>query len=284
MSAIIIDGQAVAAKVRGEIADKVAELKTSHGRVPGIAVVLVGDDAASQVYVASKEKAAIAAGMHSIVLRLPVSTPEEELISVVERLNKDAQIHGILVQLPLPRHINDGKIIMAISPSKDVDGFHPINVGKLHIGEKTFVSCTPFGVMRLLREYNIDPAGKRAVVVGRSNIVGKPMAALLLQANATVTVCHSKTKDLPSVCREADILVAAIGHAKMITKEYVKPGAVVIDVGMNRVDGKLCGDVDFANLLDTASAMTPVPKGVGPMTIAMLMNNTLQSFMEHSVR
>ena len=284
MSAVIIDGQAVSVKVRGEIAGKVAELKAEHGKVPGIAVLLVGDDAASQIYVASKEKAAVSAGMHSAVMRLPASITEGELLAVVDRLNNDEQINGILVQLPLPEHINDSKIIHAISPAKDVDGFHPLNVGKLHIGEKTFISCTPLGIMRLLKEYNIEPEGKRAVVVGRSNIVGKPVSALLLRSNATVTVCHSKTKDLPAVCREADILIAAIGRAKMITKEYVKQGAVVIDVGMNRADGKLCGDVDFENLLDVASAITPVPKGVGPMTIAMLMYNTLQSFMESVTR
>jgi methylenetetrahydrofolate dehydrogenase (NADP+)/methenyltetrahydrofolate cyclohydrolase len=277
---MLIDGLATANKLRAEIAQNVAKYKTQTGKVPGIAVILIGDDPASMSYVGSKEKAAQAAGMHSVLDRLPSTTTEAELLAKIAELNRDASIHGILVQLPLPSHIDEMKVIMAIDPKKDVDGFHPVNVGLLSIGSKdAFISCTPYGVMKLLEEYNIDLAGKHAVIVGRSNIVGKPMATLLLQANATVTICHSKTKDLKATCREADILVAAIGRARMINADYVKPGAVVIDVGINRVDGKLCGDVDFDAVSGIASAITPVPKGVGPMTITMLMQNTLESFM-----
>ncbi|MDR0455028.1 MAG: bifunctional methylenetetrahydrofolate dehydrogenase/methenyltetrahydrofolate cyclohydrolase FolD [Deferribacteraceae bacterium] len=281
MNAVIIDGQAIALKVRGEITKLVSEAKARYGEVPGIAVVLVGDDVASQIYVASKEKVAVSAGMRSVILRLPASVSEKELLTVIEKLNYDTKIHGILIQLPLPEHINAAVILSAVSPLKDVDGFHPQNVGKLYTGEKSFVPCTPLGIMKLLKEYGINLVGKRAVVIGRSNIVGKPMSALLLTADATVTICHSKTKDLPDVCREADILVVAIGKARMITKDYVRDGAVVIDAGINRLNGRICGDADFENLLDAVSAITPVPKGVGPMTIAMLISNTLQSFMEN---
>jgi methylenetetrahydrofolate dehydrogenase (NADP+)/methenyltetrahydrofolate cyclohydrolase len=277
MSYILIDGQAVSAKVREEIASAVAARKAAGKTVPGITVVLVGNDPASEVYVRNKEKMASAIGFDSKVIRLGEDTTQAELLALIEQLNKDETVHGILVQMPLPKHLDEMTVIMGIDPAKDVDCFHPMNVGLLNIGMPNFISCTPYGVMRLLQEYGINPAGKNAVVVGRSNIVGKPMAALLTQANATVTVCHSKTKDLPAVCREADILVAAIGRAKMITADYVKEGAVVIDVGMNRADGKLCGDVDFDAVKEKASAITPVPKGVGPMTIAMLMANTLHA-------
>ena len=278
MSAIIIDGKAVAAKVRDEIAG-VVKARQSAGKVlPGITVILVGEDPASQVYVGNKEKTASALGFNSNVIRFGKETSEAELLQLIEKLNRDASVHGILVQMPLPSHINEMKVILAISPIKDVDGFHPVNVGLLNIGRPNFISCTPYGVMRMLQEYGIDPSGRRAVVIGRSNIVGKPMAALLIKANATVTVCHSKTPDLPGTCRSADILVAAIGRAKMITADYVKPGAVVIDVGMNRDEhGKLCGDVDYEAVKEVASAITPVPGGVGPMTIAMLMKNTLEA-------
>ena len=278
MSAIIIDGKAVAAKVREEIAAVVQARVASGKQVPGITVILVGEDPASQVYVGNKEKTASTLGFKSNIIRLGTESSETELLQLIEKLNKDSSVHGILVQMPLPKHINEMKVILAITPAKDVDGFHPANVGLLNIGSPNFISCTPYGVMRMLHEYGIDPSGKRAVVIGRSNIVGKPMAALLIKANSTVTVCHSKTPDLPGTCREADILVAAIGRAKMITADYVKPGAVVIDVGMNRDDnGKLCGDVDYETVKEIASAITPVPGGVGPMTIAMLMKNTLEA-------
>ena len=275
----IINGHETAEKLRARIAEDVAEYKEKYGKVPGIAVILLGEDQASQVYVSMKEKAAVAAGMHSVISRMPADTTEDELLKKVQEYNNDPDIHGILVQLPLPAQINEMKVIMAIDPKKDVDGFHPVNVGLLNIGLETFVSCTPFGVMKLLEEYKINPEGMNAVIVGRSNIVGKPMGALLLKANATVTTCHSRTKDLKAVCKRADLLIAAIGKAKMINREYVKEGAVVIDVGINRVDGKLCGDVDFDDVKDIVSAITPVPKGVGPMTITMLMQNTLLSFM-----
>lgn len=277
---ILINGLETANKVRAQIAEKVGECKAEYGKVPGIAVILVGDDPASDVYVSSKEKAALEAGMHSVVERMPSSTTEDELLSRIDAYNQDGDIHGILVQLPLPSRIDEMKVIMAIDPAKDVDGFHPVNVGLLNIGEEAFISCTPYGVMKLLEEYNIDPSGKHAVIIGRSNIVGKPMGALLLKSNATVTTCHSRTKDLKEMCRQADILVAAIGRPKMINRGYVKEGAVVIDVGINRVDGKLCGDVDFDDVKDVVSAITPVPRGVGPMTITMLMQNTLEAFLK----
>lgn len=278
MSAEIIDGQAVAAKVRAEIAAEIEEITKAGKIAPGIAVILVGEDPASQIYVSTKEKTAKELGMNSVVLRLPKDTTEEELLKVIDDYNKNNEIHGILVQLPLPEHINEMNVLLKVTPEKDVDGFHPQNVGLLNIGEATLVSCTPFGVMRLLKEYNVDIEGKHAVVVGRSNIVGKPMAALLLKANATVTICHSRTKNMEEITKQADILVAAVGKAGLIKKEHVKKGAVVIDVGTNRVDGKLKGDVDFEEVKEVASKITPVPKGVGPMTIAMLMNNTLVAY------
>ncbi|MDR2884970.1 MAG: bifunctional methylenetetrahydrofolate dehydrogenase/methenyltetrahydrofolate cyclohydrolase FolD [Deferribacteraceae bacterium] len=275
--AILMDGKAVATKIQAKIADRVKEHKKAFGRVPGIAVILVGEDPASATYVSSKEKLAVEAGFYSKVYRLEANTTESHLLELIDELNGDTKIHGILVQLPLPKHIDTMNVIMAIDPKKDVDGFHPVNIGLLNIGVKGFIPCTPYGVIKLLEEYEIDLVGKHAVVIGRSNIVGKPMATLLLRKNATVTTCHSNTKDLQAICKQADIVIAAIGKPKMITADFIKPGAVVIDVGMNRVDGKLCGDVDFDSVEKVASHITPVPKGVGPMTITMLMYNTLQA-------
>ncbi|WP_022851406.1 bifunctional methylenetetrahydrofolate dehydrogenase/methenyltetrahydrofolate cyclohydrolase FolD [Limisalsivibrio acetivorans] len=279
MTAAKIDGKALAQKVRGELAEKVAEMKAKNGRVPGLAVVLVGEDPASQVYVRMKGKACDEAGFKSVIDRMPESTTTEELLAKVEAYNNDETINGILVQLPLPDQIDEKKVLYAIKPEKDVDGFHPVSVGLLNIGEtKGFAPCTPAGVMEMFKEYNIDVEGKNAVVIGRSNIVGKPMAALLTRANATVTICHSRTKDIASICRDADIIVAAIGKAKFVTADMVKEGAVVIDVGMNRVDEKLMGDVDYEAAAEKASYITPVPGGVGPMTIAMLLANTYRAF------
>jgi len=275
MPATIIDGKQVQASIREELAKKVQELKAQHGLTPGIGVILVGEDPASQSYVKSKEKTANELGYYSKTIRVPVETTEAEVLKLVGEFNKDPQIHGILVQLPLPPHINENSIIFAIDPKKDVDGFHPVNIGKLHMGEECFVPCTPAGVMELLKRTGVELKGKNAVVVGRSNLVGKPVSMLLLAQHATVTICHSRTKDLAAECRRADVLVAAVGKAKMITADMIKPGAVVIDVGVNRVEGgKLVGDVDFEGAVNVASAITPVPGGVGPMTIGMLMKNT----------
>ena len=275
MPATIIDGKQVQASIREELAKKVQELKAKHGLTPGIGVILVGEDPASQSYVKSKEKTANELGYYSKTIRVPVETTEAEVLKLVGEFNKDPQIHGILVQLPLPPHINENAIIFAIDPKKDVDGFHPVNIGKLHMGEECFVPCTPAGVMELLKRTGVELKGKNAVVVGRSNLVGKPVSMLLLAQHATVTICHSRTKDLAAECRRADVLVAAVGKAKMITADMIKPGAVVIDVGVNRVEGgKLVGDVDFEGAVNVASAITPVPGGVGPMTIGMLMKNT----------
>lgn len=271
----LIDGRALAAKVRARIAGEVQVLQSEHGIVPGLEVILVGEDQSSQTYVNSKEKAARQVGFNSQVHRLPATTTTEELLALVERLNRDPKVHGFMCQLPLPKGLDPQRILDEIRPEKDVDGFHPVNAGRLSIGLPCLVPCTPLGVMVMLKEYGVDPAGKQAVVVGRSNIVGKPMAQLLLAANATVTVCHSQTADLAEQCRRADILVAAIGRAKMISAGMVKPDAIVIDVGMNRLDGNLCGDVDFDAVVTKASLITPVPGGVGPMTIAMLLQNAL---------
>ncbi len=276
--AVILDGKALSAKFRQNIKDETQSLKDKTGKAPGIAVLLAGDDAASSVYVNSKEKAAIECGFYSVVERISADVTTSDVLKLVEKYNNDEKIHGILVQLPLPFACDEKTILRAIMPEKDVDGFHPYNVGLLNIGEECLMPCTPFGVMNMLADYGIDISGKNAVVVGRSNIVGKPIAAMLLKANATVTVCHSKTKDLSGVCAKADILIAAIGKAKFIKKEYVKDGAVVVDVGINRVDGKLCGDVDFEDVKDKCSYITPVPGGVGPMTITTLMQNTLKAF------
>ena len=276
--AVILDGKALSAKFRQNIKEETAALKEKTGKAPGIAVILAGDDAASSVYVNSKEKAAIECGFYSVVERISADVTTSDVLKLVEKFNNDEKIHGILVQLPLPSACDEKTILRAIRAEKDVDGFHPYNVGLLNIGEDCLMPCTPFGVMNMMADYGIEIAGKNAVVVGRSNIVGKPIAAMLLKANATVTVCHSKTKDLSGVCAKADILVAAIGKAKFIKKEFVKDGAVVIDVGINRVDGKLCGDVDFEDVKDKCSYITPVPGGVGPMTITTLMQNTLKAF------
>ncbi len=277
MSSKNIDGKAIGNTIKEEIKQEVEQLK-KQGVQPGLAVILVGDDQASATYVRNKEAASEKVGMKSEVIRLPASTTEEELLQRVEQLNEDDTIHGILVQLPLPSHIDEDKVILTIRPEKDVDGFHPQNVGKMMIGQPTFLSCTPYGIMELLERENIDVRGKHAVVIGRSNIVGKPMGQLLLQKDATVTYCHSKTEDLASYTRQADIVVAAVGRAKMIKKDHLKRGAVVIDVGMNRDEnGKLCGDVDYDDVYEVVEAITPVPGGVGPMTITMLLSNTLQS-------
>ena len=276
MSAIRIDGKAVAAACRQECAERAAALRAS-GIEPHLAVVLVGEDPASQVYVRNKHRACEEAGIRSTIHTLPAQSGQDALEEQVRALNDDSSVDGVLVQLPLPKGYNESRVLSLIDPEKDVDGFHAVSAGRLFHGEETFVPCTPRGVMRLLEAYGIDPTGKRAVVVGRSNIVGKPMGMLLLSANATVTLCHSRTRDLASVTREADILVAAIGRAGFITGEMVKPGAAVIDVGINRVDGKLKGDVDAQSVDPVAGWLTPVPGGVGPMTIAMLLENTLDA-------
>jgi methylenetetrahydrofolate dehydrogenase (NADP+) / methenyltetrahydrofolate cyclohydrolase len=279
MTAKIIDGKALAEKVRGRIAEEVTALK-ANGVTPGLAVVLIGDDPASQVYVKNKVAACAKVGMHSAMHRLPASTSEAKLLALVDQLNHDSAIHGILVQLPLPKQIDEKKVLEAISVAKDVDGFHAENVGALMIGEPRFVSCTPAGCMEMLRDIGMnDLRGKHAVVIGRSNIVGKPMAMLLLHANATVTICHSGTHDLPSITRQADILVAAVGKPQFVRADMVKNGAVVIDVGINRLPetsgGGLVGDIDFEGVKQVAGYITPVPGGVGPMTITMLLQNTL---------
>lgn len=274
----IIDGKALAAKKQASLQEKVERLKAESGLVPGLVVILVGDNPASQVYVRNKERFAKKVGFLSETVRLSESISEEELIQVIEKYNKDERFHGILVQLPLPKHINDKRVILAIDPKKDVDGFHPMNTGHLWSGRPVMVPCTPAGIMELLREYEVALEGKTAVIIGRSNIVGKPMAQLLLEKNATVTLAHSRTRDLAKVTKQADILIVAIGQGHFVTADFVKEGAVVIDVGMNRdVDGRLIGDVDFEEVEPIASLITPVPGGVGPMTITMLMEQTYQS-------
>jgi methylenetetrahydrofolate dehydrogenase (NADP+)/methenyltetrahydrofolate cyclohydrolase len=288
MSARIIDGVALGRIIREEVAAESAGLK-ARGIVPGLAVVLVGENPASKAYVGSKEKACLEAGMHSLKIARPAEIAEAELLQIIDQLNADPAIHGILVQLPLPKHMNTEKVLLRVNPAKDVDGFHPVNVGKLVIGDPTALRpCTPWGVIQMLLRTGIETRGAHAVVVGRSTIVGKPMANLLIQqgpgGDATVTVCHSRTRDLPAVCRTADILIAAIGKAEFVTRDMVRPGAVVIDVGINRVDDatkpkgyRLTGDVAYAPVAEIASAITPVPGGVGPMTIAMLLANTIQA-------
>lgn len=272
----IIDGKAVSMAVKNEVAAETAELKDEHGLKVGLAVVIVGNDSASRVYVNNKKKACETVGFQSFEYALDENTTQEQLLDLVNVLNRDERVNGILVQLPLPKHIDEKAVINAISPEKDVDAFHPVNVGKIMIGEYSFLPCTPAGVMRLIESTGVDITGKQCVVVGRSNIVGKPQAMLLLQKNGTVTICHSKTKNLKEICLSADILVVAIGRAKFITGDMIKEGAVVIDVGMDRDEnGKLCGDVDFESAKEKAGYITPVPGGVGPMTIAMLMKNTL---------
>ena len=268
----IINGKEISASIRAEIKAETEKL----GIKPGLAVILVGNDPASQVYVRNKNKACEEVGFYSEMYTLPEETSMDDLLGLIDQLNQSPQIHGILVQLPLPKHLDEEKVILAIDPSKDVDAFHPENVGKIMIGNHSFLPCTPAGVMELIKRSGIEISGKECVVIGRSNIVGKPQAMLLLHENATVTICHSRTKDLPSVCSRADILVSAVGRAAFVTPDMVKDGAVVIDVGINRnSEGKLCGDVDFESVAPKTSYITPVPGGVGPMTITMLMKNTL---------
>ena len=277
MSATRIDGKAAAAALRAEIAEAVAELKRAAGRAPGLATVLVGEDPASAVYVRSKNKATAEAGMQSFAHNLPADTSEADLLALVDRLNADPAVDGILVQLPLPAHIDAGKVITRLDPNKDVDGFHPVNAGRLAIGLPGFVPCTPLGCLKLIKAERSDISGLQAVVVGRSNIVGKPMALLLLAESATVTIAHSRTRDLAEVVGRADILVAAVGRPKLIAGDWIKPGATVIDVGINRTDQGLVGDVDYDSASKVAGAITPVPGGVGPMTIACLIRNTFVS-------
>jgi len=277
MNAQIIDGKKVASRIKNELKLEVEKLK-QEGKNVGLAVIIVGNNPASRVYVDNKKKACAEIGIYSQEYALAEDTSQDELLELIEQLNNNADINGILVQLPLPKHINEKEIINKIAPEKDVDAFHPVNVGKIMIGDFDFLPCTPAGVMELIKESGIDVAGKECVVIGRSNIVGKPQAMLLLHSNATVTICHSKTLNLKEVTKRADVLVAAVGIAKFVSKDMVKPGAVVIDVGMNRDEqGKLCGDVDFDSVSNIAAAITPVPGGVGPMTIAMLMKNTVKA-------
>jgi len=282
METKLIDGKALAEKLRGDIGSRVAKLKKEKGVTPGLAVVLVGNNPASEVYVKNKAKQTKESGMHSYEFTLPAETTEAELLSTIESLNLNPDIHGILVQLPLPKHINESAIINAVDPAKDVDGFHVINAGKLATSQEAFVPCTPLGCLMMLRDHLGNMSGLHAVIIGRSNIVGKPMAALLLKENCTVTIAHSKTKDLPTLLKTADIIVAAVGQPELVKGAWLKPGAVVIDVGINRItlpDGKtkLVGDVDFASCQSIASAITPVPGGVGPMTIACLLENTYKA-------
>ncbi|MDW2885547.1 bifunctional methylenetetrahydrofolate dehydrogenase/methenyltetrahydrofolate cyclohydrolase FolD [Exiguobacterium artemiae] len=274
--AVVIDGKQVAQSYRLKLKEEVARLKEERIQ-PKLTVILIGEDPASQSYVRGKEKAAQEIGMDSDLIRLPEETKESELLHLIERLNADASVHGILVQLPLPKHIDESKVIFAISPEKDVDGFHPVSVGKMMIGEPTFLPCTPNGILHLVKEMNVPIAGRHVVVVGRSQIVGKPVGMLFLNESATVTYCHSKTADLGAMTRQADILIVAVGVPKLITADMVKPEAVVIDVGVNRVDGKLVGDVEFEAVKEVASMITPVPGGVGPMTITMLLHNTIEA-------
>ena len=278
----LIDGKQISKDIKDELKEEVASLAT-QGRKCCLAVIQVGNDPASSVYVGNKKKACAYIGIESLSYELPEETTEEELLGIIDKLNNDVNVHGILCQLPLPKHINEDHVIKAISPKKDVDGFHPQNVGALVIGEQGFVSCTPAGIIQLLKRSNIEIDGKRCVVVGRSNIVGKPMSLLMLRENATVTVCHSHTKNLEEICKEADILIVAIGKPQFIGKEYVKDGAVVIDVGIHRDENnKLCGDVKFDEVESVASYITPVPGGVGPMTIAMLMHNCVEAMKLYS--
>jgi len=278
MAARVLDGTAVANQIRAEVAPAVAAFTARAGRPPGLGIVLVGDDPASHLYVKSKQKACDAAGIYIDDHKLPASTTQAELLALIERENADSRIHGILVQLPLPKHIDSKVVLEAVSPDKDADGFHPYNFGRLVEGHPLFEACTPKGVIKMIESTGVSIEGKRAVVLGRSNIVGKPLALMLLQRNATVTICHSKTKDLPAVCREAELLLVAIGKAKFVTSDMVREGAVVIDVGTNRLpDGKVVGDVDFGPVSQKAGWISPVPGGVGPMTIAMLLDNTVES-------
>lgn len=280
----IIDGKAHAAAIKKEVTAEAAQFYMKNKVIPHLVVLIVGEDPASEVYVRNKHKACEDVGFRSTILRHPANETEENLLMAIEGLNNNPEVHGILVQLPLPKHLNEEKILLAIDPKKDVDSFHPYNVGKLMIGNYAFAPCTPAGIMEMLKREKIAVEGKECVVIGRSNIVGKPIAQFLMQANGTVTVCHSKTRNLSGVCRRADILVCAIGKPKFVTEDYIKPGAVVIDVGINRLDGKLCGDVDFEAIKDIASYITPVPGGCGPMTIAMLLKNTLKAAKLQTIR
>lgn len=277
MSAEVINGQEVAGQLRADMKNQVTELK-ADGLTPHLTVILIGEDPASQSYVSGKEKAASETGISSEVIRMDEATTENELLQLIEQLNKTNHVHGILVQLPLPKHIDEQKVIEAIDPRKDVDGFHPINVGKMMLGQETFLPCTPHGILMLLQSKDIDLEGKHAVIIGRSNIVGKPMGQLLLNENATVTYCHSRTKDLKALTQLADILIVAVGREHFVDGSYIKQGAAVIDVGVNRTkEGKLTGDVDFDSAKEVASYITPVPRGVGPMTITMLLANTIEA-------
>lgn len=285
MAAKLIKGSEISKQIKEELKQKIAELKDKHKIIPGLATVLVGEDEASKVYVGAKEKACKDLGIHSERIDLPADTKEEDLLALVEKLNKDPKIHGILVQLPLPKHINETKVLYAIDPNKDVDGFHPVNVGKMMLGEPTFLPCTPHGIIELLKRSGTETKGADAVIVGRSNIVGKPIMNMLLQkkgGNATVTICHTGTKDIASHTKRADILIVAVGKPKAITADMVKDGVVVIDVGVNRLETGLVGDVDFDAVKEKAKAITPVPGGVGPMTITMLMVNTFESAKMHA--
>jgi methylenetetrahydrofolate dehydrogenase (NADP+)/methenyltetrahydrofolate cyclohydrolase len=281
-AARVIDGKVIAAQVRAHVANEVKSLQASHGLTPGLAVVLVGEDPASKVYVKNKAQQTVEVGMQSFEYKLPATTSESEILSLVDRLNRNKNVNGILVQLPLPKHVDSGKVLNAIDPDKDVDGFHPVNVGRLSIGERTLVACTPTGSVILAKSVQPDLRGLEAVVIGRSNIVGKPVAQLLLREDCTVTIAHSKTRDLPGVVRRADLVIAAVGRAEMVRRDWIKPGAIVIDVGINRVEGpdgksKLVGDVAYAECAEVAGAITPVPGGVGPMTIACLLQNTVEA-------
>ena len=279
----IINGKLVSAEVRKNISEEVKSFIAESGITPGLAVILVGNNPASAVYVRNKHKACLEVGMNSFEITMPEETTEDELLAKIDELNLDPKVHGILVQLPLPKHISEDKVINRISPEKDVDAFHPANVGKIVAGKYDFIPCTPAGIMELLHYYNVEISGKECVVIGRSNIVGKPMSLLLLAENGTVTICHSRTKDLTEVSKRADILVVAIGKPKFVTADMVKEGAVVVDVGINRLDdGKLCGDVDYEAVEPIASMITPVPGGVGPMTITMLMKNTLTAAKKYA--
>lgn len=279
----LIDGKAVAAAIRKEVTDEVLKLQEEQGVTPGLAVILVGDDSASEVYIKNKEKACEEVGIYSELHHLSAAAEPQELLDLIGVLNEREDVDGILLQLPLPNGLDANRFVSAIRPDKDVDAFHPENIGHILRGDFKFLPCTPAGIMALLRASGVNPAGKHCVVVGRSNVVGKPMSMLLLKADATVTICHSKTENLAEICRQADILVSATGHAGLITEDMVRPGAVVIDVGMNRdAQGKLCGDVDFASVEPKASYITPVPGGVGPMTVAMLLKNTLTAARQHS--
>jgi len=285
MAATLIKGSDISKQIKEELKQKIAQLKEKHNLIPGLATVLVGEDEASKVYVGAKEKACKDLGIHSERIDLPADTNEEELLALVEKLNKDPKIHGILVQLPLPKHINGTKVLYTIDPNKDVDGFHPVNIGKMVLGEPTFLPCTPHGILELLKRSGTETKGADTVIVGRSNIVGKPIANMLLQkkgGNATVTICHTGTKDIAAHTKRADILIVAVGKPKAITADMVKEGVVVIDVGVNRLETGLVGDVDFDAVKEKAKAITPVPGGVGPMTITMLMVNTFESAKMHA--